>query len=63
MRSLHTKGDVCLDDRNRDVSWRSARRWPAPTPVNDSRQLPTCQKLLGRGQVMAGIGDYLGNVG
>jgi len=33
MRSLQTTGEVRLDGAKRNILGRSARLWPAPTPV------------------------------
>jgi DDE family transposase len=56
-------GQVPLDDGNHGIFWRSARSRPAPTPVHRTQRHFRLVNNARSGQIWAGIGGYLGNVG
>src|SRR6266550_1350038 len=56
-------GEVRRDDGKRNMFWRSARSWPAPTPVHNARRRLTLAKSARPSQIWAGRGSYPANGG
>ena len=56
-------GEVRRDDGKRNMFWRSARSWPAPTPVHNARRRLTLAKSARPSQIWAGRGSYPANAG
>ena len=51
-------GEVRRDDGKRNMFWRSARSWPAPTPVHNARRRLTLAKSARPSQIW-GLSEIL----